>query len=393
MLLYKYEAISNEGDKVYGSLFAKDYRDAYRLIHSQRSCPIKITPVSLSSRKVSVEDLLIFFLHVDLQLKCKMRINEAIESFLALYGSKVLKSSLAAVLVDIRDGASLGEAFEKCSKIFGPVITGLLKSAEQTGSIAEIISNILRFLKLRTEWKNNIRRAIAYPIFIACIAVLVLILSTALLGPQVVGLIQDFGDGNVPTLTHFVIDFLPNLCVVMVCLAPIVTALFLLCMISERCRFYIVGYILKAPKIGDLIIKTNFWQVSKIIHIALDAKLDFIRAMDIAVGSVKIANIQEELQRARKEIVDGYSISEAFAGMKFVPNALISAVGIGEENGDLSASFEHISDNQYEEIILDIKGLGQILSVGLTLFTGLIFLFIICGLFFPIYSYVEVAGA
>lgn len=393
MLLYKYEAISNGGEKISGSLFAEDYRGAYRLLHSQRSCPLKITPVPLSSKKVSIEDLLVFFLHIDLQLKCRMRINEAIESFLALHGSKVLKSSLAAVLIDLRNGTPLGEAFEKCSKIFDPVITGLLKSAEQTGSISEIISNILKFLKLRAEWKNNIKRAIAYPIFIACVAVLVLILSIALLGPQVAGLIQDFGDGNIPPLTHFVIDFLPHLCGFMAGLVPIILALFLICMASERCRFYIMSCILKIPKIGDLIVKTNFWQVSKIMHIALDAKLDFVGAMDIAVSSVKIANIREELLKAREKITEGFSISEAFAGMKFASSALISAVDIGEENSDLSASFEHISDNQYEEIVLDIKSLGQTLSVGLTLFTGLIFLLIICGLFFPIYNYVEIAGA
>lgn len=393
MLLYEYEAISNKGERVTGSIFAEDYRRAYELLHSQKSCPININPVSLSSKKVSIESLLVFFLHIDLQLKCKVRVNEAIESFLALHGSKVLKSSLAAVLIDLRNGTPLGEAFEKCSKIFDPVIAGLLKSAEQTGSIAEIISNILKFLKLRAEWKNNIKRAIAYPIFIACVAVLVLILSIAFLGPQVTDLVRDFGDGNIPPLTHFIIDFLPNFCGLVAVFFPITLALLLFCMASEKFRFYIMSCILKMPKIGDLIIKTNFWQVSKIMHIALDAKLDFIGAMNIAMSSVKIANIREELLKAREKITNGFPISEAFGEMKFVSSALISAVDIGEENSDLSASFEHISNNQYEEIILDIKGLGQILSIGLTLFTGLIFLLIICGLFFPIYNYVEVAGA
>lgn len=392
MLLYKYEAISSGGEKISGSIFAENYRSAYKLLHSQKSCPLKIVPVPISSGKISIEDLLVFFLHIDLQLKCKMRVNEAIESFLKLHGNKVLKSSLASILIDLRNGDSLGNAFEKCSKLFDPVITGLLKSAEKTGNIAGITSNILKFLKLRAEWKNHIKRAIGYPIFIACVALLVLVSSIALLGPQVSALIQDFGDGNVPFITHFVIDFLPNLCAFIASLAPIILGLFLLFISSKKCQVYIMACILKVPTIGDLLLKTNFWQVSKIMHIALDAKLDFIEAMNIAINSIKIQNIKDEFLKARQKITDGYPIAEAFSSIKFASSALISAVDIGEENSDLSASFEHISSNQYEEIILDIKDLGRNLSVGLTLFTGLIFLLIICGLFFPIYSYVEVAG-
>lgn len=393
MLLYEYEAISSEGERISGSIFAKNYRNAYQLLHSQKNYPLKIAPIPISSGKVSIEDLLIFFLHIDLQLKCKMRINEGIESFLELHGNKVLKSSLAAVLIDLRNGASLGDAFEKCNKIFDPVIIGLLKAAEQTGNVAEIISNILKFIKLQTEWKNNIRRAIAYPIFIACIAVVILILSITLLGPQVSDLIQDFGDGNIPLITHFVIDSLPRLYVFMAYLVPAVLLCFLLGVSNKKCRLYMMNLILKTPGIGDFILKINFWQFTKIMHIALNAQLDFIGALNIAINSVKIQNIRNELLKTREKIIDGYSLSEAFSSMKFASGTLLSIVDIGEENGNLSASFEHVSDNQYEEIILDIKELGRNLSIGLTLFTGLIFLLIICGLFFPIYSYVEIAGA
>ena len=393
MLLYKYEALSNSGEKISGSIFAENYKAAYESIYSRKNYPLKITPIFISNKKVSIEDLLIFFLHIDLQLKCKVRINEAIESFLELHGSKILKSSLAAVLIDLRNGSSLGEAFEKCENIFDSVIIGLLKSAERTGKISDIISNILKFLKLQSEWKNNIKRAIAYPIFLACIAIFVLIFSIILLGPQISSLIQNFGADEVPFITRFVIEYLPLISHGVICFLPFFILIMLLSMIIEKTRFFIMGLVLKIPKIGQLIIKTNFWQLCKILHIALDAKLDFIDAMDIAISAIKIKNIKNELLKVREKIVEGYSISEAFSGMSLISTSVISAIGVGEESNDLSSSFAHMSDNQYEEIILDIKSLGQFLSVGLTLFTGIIFVLIICGLFFPIYSYVEVAGA
>ena len=61
MLLYKYEALSDSGEKISGSIFAENYKAAYESIHSRKNCPLKITPISISNKKVSIEDLLIFF--------------------------------------------------------------------------------------------------------------------------------------------------------------------------------------------------------------------------------------------------------------------------------------------------------------------------------------------
>lgn len=392
MLLYRYEAISNNGKKINGSTFAPNYRTAYKCIHLQKNYPLTITPIPISPKKITVEDLLIFFLHIDLQLKCKVKINDAIESFLQLHGNKILKSSLAAVLIDLRNGASLGEAFEKC-RVFDSIVIGLIKSSEQTGKISDIISNVLKFLKLRSEWKNSIKRAIAYPIFITCIAILVLVLSVALLGPQVSSLIQNVEAGEISALTRLVIEYFPQIFEAFAYFIPIVLLTAILFIANENVRIFMMNRMLRVPKIGLLIVKICFWQICKILHIALEAKLDFINAMDIAIKSVKIRNIKDELLKAREKIIDGYSISMAFAEAKFVSMAAISAFDIGEESGNLSASFAHMSDSQYEEIILDIKSLGQFLTVGLTFFTGAILILIICGLFFPIYSYIEVAGA
>ncbi|MBR1733860.1 MAG: type II secretion system F family protein [Alphaproteobacteria bacterium] len=394
MLLYKYTAISSDGEKISGSVFAEDYKDAYKTIYLRKKHPLSIVQIpTVSSEKISLEDLLLFFLHIDLQLKCKVKINDAIESFLELHGNQVLKTSLAAILIDLNSGVSLGEAFEKCNKVFGSVIIGLLRSAEQTGKISDIISNILKFLKLKSEWKNNIKRAIAYPIFVVFIAICVLIFSIMFLGPQIISLIQNIeGSHDNFWLTFFIAEYLPHFLEYTIYFVPIFLLLAFLFLVNKKARFVIMNFILRIPSIGPLIIKTNFWQVCKILHIALNAKLDFLSALNLAIDSINIENIRNEIVNARDKIIEGYSISDAFSNTKFISKSAISAIDIGEESNDLSTSFASISDNQYEEIILDIKMLGQSLSIGLTLFTGAVFILIICGLFFPIYSYVEIAG-
>lgn len=391
MNLYEYVAISNDGEKILGSVFAENYNAAYRAVYEKKKKPLKISKV-IPSKRVNPEDLLMFFLHIDLQLKCKIRINEAIESFLTLHSDKLLKSSLAAILLDLKSGTSLGKAFEKCDKIFDPVIIGLLKSAEQTGKLSDIISSILNFLKLQSKWKNNIKRAIAYPTFIVCIAIFVLLFSITLLGPSIKDLIRNFGTGEVPLLTQVLIEYVPDILKTFLYLFPFVCIILAGINFSPKIKFRLMNYILKIPKIGSLIVKLNFWQICKVIQIALEAKLDFISSLDIAIKAVEIENIKKELYAVENKIIDGYSISEAFSEAKFIPRTTVSAIDIGEESGNLVTSFKHIGDTQYEEISLDIKSIGQKLSIGLTFFAGMIFVTIICGLLFPIYNCIEIVG-
>ncbi len=392
MPAYRYIALSIDGQKVNGSILVENYDAAYNYICARKCHPIEIKKEPLSYKKVSVEDLLMFFLHIDLQLKCKVRINDAIESFLSAHGSKILKSSLTAILEDLNKGLSLGEAFEKCESIFDSVTIGLLKSAEKTGRLSDIISNILKFLKLQSEWKNSVKRSIAHPIFVAVISILVLALSIGLLGPQITSLIQSTGNENIPILTQFVLYMLPAFFRVISCFSPIMFLVICILLSNRKTKMILMDLILRIPKVGALIAKINLWQFCKISQIALDAKLDFIQALDLAVDTIKLENIKQELLAAKNYIIEGNSISESFSKVKFVSASVMAAIDIGEESSDLSASFNYMSKGQYDEILLDIRSLGQYLNSGIKLFAGLIFVLILYGLFFPIYSYVEFAG-
>lgn len=392
MPIYSYIALSVDGQRVKGCILVDNYDCAYNYIFARKCHPIEIKKEFLSSRKVNIEDLLMFFLHIDLQLKCKVRINDAIESFLTAHGNKILKSSLAAILEDLKNGSSLGDAFEKCGSIFDEVIIGLLKSGEKTGRLSDIISNILKFLKLQSEWKNSVRRSISHPIFMAIISILVLALSIGLLGPQITSLIQSTGNEEIPMITQFVLYVLPVFFKVTCCFLPIIFLVISILISNKKTKLILMEMILKTPKIGSLIVKINFWQFCKISQIALDAKLDFIQSLDLAIDTIKLENIKQELLIAKNCIIEGSSISESFSQIKFISTSVLTAIDVGEESSDLSASFNYMSKGQYDEILLDIKSLGQYLNTGIKLFAGMIFILILYGLFFPIYNYVEIAG-
>jgi len=221
--------------------------------------------------------------------------------------------------------------------------------------------------------------------------IVILAANVAFLGPQITSLLQTMVDENIPSATQFAMGLLPVLS--MFLMGCVITIFLLLPLLSrQKWRLFAAKLLLKIPQLGSLVTSIIFWQFSKILHISLDAKLSFLQSLDLAIDTIKLQIIKNELIKVRENIECGYSIPEAFLHTKFTPNSVITAIGVGSESNNLSSVFKHLSEKQYFEILLKINFFGERLSDGLKIFAGLILITIVCGFLLPIYSYIEVAG-
>lgn len=391
MALYKYESIDAAGNKKIGAVVAENKSGAYEKLLKKNMQPTEIKRQYFLSKKISIEDLLLFFLHVSFQLKCGAHINEAIDNFIDFHGNDVLNAALISVSEDLKNGEKISAAFEKNCP-FNPTVIGLLRAAEKTGCLTETISGILNLLQLEANWKNNLRGIIAYPAFIAAVAILILFVSSHFLGPQVVSLIQNYGDGEVPFLTKFAVGILPILSkffgIIFMLLICAVTVM----MAGKRGNDLILQAASRLPIVSAILTQITLWQVFEILHISYIAKLDFMAAFGLALQTIQIKKMKKQMIGVRENIVNGYKISASFSKIKNLKTDISAAIFIGEEGNNLEQTFEHISEKIYKELVNKIKLLGEFISIGLTLFAGAVFVFILCSLFQPIYNYAGMAG-
>lgn len=388
MNVFKYKALAKNGDKKFGVVLANNCDEAFENICNKKLSPIDISKVYKVSSKVSLEEILMFFLHVDFQLKCGAKINDAIDNFIDFNSNKILNVKLLEISNSLKAGHSLSEAFQ--NSVFDKTVSGLLKSAEKTGNLSEIISNILEFLKLKNEWKNKVRSILAYPILIVSIALIIMWFCVTILGPQVVSLLNDYNNGDIPILTDFAVNYLPKIGLFFGFISILAFAILSISSISSHLKNKFKNYLLSIPKIGGILQKVTCWQFCKILQIALNSKLDFIKSLELGIDSVDIEKIKIDLGKVKLKILCGHKIFEAFSSLKYMPKSISTAIYIGEEGNNLDNSMKHISDELYKEILSDLKKLGRYLSTGLTLMTGGIFIFILVSVFYPMYNYIEV---
>lgn len=391
MSLYKYESVDQFGNKKIGAVVAKNQREAYEILLQKNMQPIELKRQYFISQKISTEDILLFFLHVSFQLKCGVHINDAIDTFVDFHGEAVLNATLIKVSEDLKNGEKISDAFKKNCP-FNPIILGLLRAAEETGCLMETISSILNLLQLQNNWARHIRRIIAYPTFIALLAITILFVSSHFLGPQVISLVQNYGKNEIPFLTKFAVDILPTVSTFLGIILLLVIGAIIIMRFNKNGRNMILQFVFKIPILSGILTQITLWQLFEILHISYVAKLNFMSAFNLALSEIYIKEIKNQLITIKTKIMNGYKISTSFSTMSTITTDIVMAIFIGEEGNNLEKTFAHISEKIYSKLVNDIKLLGDVISIGLTLFTGMIFVFILCSMFAPIYDYIGTAG-
>lgn len=387
MNVFSYKAVNKSGDKKTGIVLAENCEKAFEDIQAKNLIPIKISKIRSANSKIPLKDMLMFFLHLDFQLKCGMTIDKAIKNFIESHGNQVLNVKLLQVSQLLQDGHSISTAFNHSS--FDKIIIGLLSAAEKTGNLSEVISNILEFLKLKEQWRTKVKSVLAYPLFLTGVAIAVMSFCICFLGPQVLVLLNSQYNHQIPFLTDFAINYLPQTIGIILSFAIIgIFVFFSLYKTNPQVKNTILFF----PKLGRIIQQVSIWQFCKILQIALSSKLEFIKALDLGIDSVEFDCIKKDLEQVRMRTLCGYKIFQAMSLSKFFDKSVLIAIYIGEEGNNLEKSLEHVSDELYKDILFKLKSFGRSLSVGLTLMTGGIFVFILYSLFFPLYDYMEVVS-
>lgn len=387
MKIFKFKALSKKGKKQSGMILADNAHIAYQTICKKELMPIDISKIRRISSQISVEELLMFFMHIDFQLKCGLKINDAIDTFIDSQNNEIMNAKLLEISESLKNGQSLNEAFKK--SIFDNIISGLLNSAEKTGNISLVISNILAFLKLKNEWKEKTKSALAYPIFITLVAITIMWICIIFLGPQIISFLND-NNKEVPLLTNFAVKCLPTLGVFFTTFIISIFFCLMLFSMSSKFRNRIQNYLLAIPKVGSILKKVSLWNFFKILHIALNSKLDLIKSLELGIDSIKIEKIKNEFEKIKSGILSGHKIFETFSTSKYISPSISTAIYVGESGNNLPECMFHISEELYKEILSELEIFGRSLSIGLTLFTGVIFIFILTSLFLPLYDYIGV---
>ena len=201
MRTFSYRARTTDGAEVRGHLAAESAPAAVRALAAQGRMVVRLEerrefhlPSFLRMRSnITAEERIAFFHESAALLQAGMPVHEALAHLAeAAKASSAAYGKLVAELHRlVTRGTALSQAMEMHPQAFAPSVVGMVRAAEESGTLDVILRETAEFLTEGHVMRESLRSALAYPLFLLAAATASLLLMTIFVLPIFAALLRD----------------------------------------------------------------------------------------------------------------------------------------------------------------------------------------------------------
>ncbi len=398
-MLFKYKGMTKQGKSAKGTIEASSIDEAKQKLKAQGifyqdiSESSQINIKNFSQRQMPGPLLSSFAKELSSYLNSGMTVLTAIKLIEGQHkNEKKYTSFLASLRTMIEEGKSLYHALASQSVYSMPdFFLQSINVAGQSGKMVPVLIQMGTFFSSQAKVKKQVSNAMAYPLFIFIVAILMTGFLIAVVVPKITGIFADTGQ-ELPDITKFVLgvsDFLTNNYIAII--AGFLGTIFAFKLAYKHIYGFKKAYdsfMLKMPVIGELIQNHELGRFSYILSLMLDSGVSYAHAVKLATTTFSNAAMKESFESASERVIEGNKLSTSLQrGKGVLPKRnFMQALALGEESSEVASILSNVAALYREENDDRLKMLLSLLEPFMMLFIGLVVGVIVAAMLLPIFS-------
>ena len=307
-----------------------------------------------------------------------------------------LKKALMGINADVQQGTSLSDAMRKHPDCFDNLYVALIQAGEVGGVLDEVLNRLAKLLEDLARLQNQIKSAMAYPVTVGFMAVVIFVGMTVFLLPIFADMFDDLG-AELPVFTQMMM-------MISKVLRQPLNWVFIISAISATAfayrRYYatlngrrvIDRLALKMPLFGDLIQKTATARFCRTFGSLSKSGVPILTALEIVRDTAGNQVSAEAVDECRKEVQSGGMISLALQKHAVFPSMAVQMINIGEETGELDSMLMKVADFYEDEVEQAVKALTSVMEPIMILVLGGMVGSILVSMYLPMFKIMDAIG-
>ena len=394
---FRYEAIDKNGNIVRGTIRAETEREVVERLAQENRRVIYIGEEREAERgkggrlwfgKVKERDLLVFTRQFATLLRAGVPIIRSLDSLRDQTLNPTLRDIIQQVRNDVMGGMSLADALARHPKVFSPLYVSMVRVAEATGNMGDVLNRIASFIDHEMTIKGRIKGALVYPALVLTVALAVLIVLFFFVMPTFKSIFSEMG-AELPMITRIAMSFTDWLLHWWFAIPLVILAIFLFYYIYRRIpsgRYQIDLLKLKLPLFGQLSQKMALSRFARTFSTLLGAGVPMLRALEIVRDVVGNSVFAAAVSALRESVRDGYKLSSLMANYGIFPSMVVQMVDTGEESGNLPDMVEQVAIFYDEEVDRSIKALLSLMEPVMIILLACVVGFIAFSIYLPLFK-------
>jgi type II secretion system protein F len=403
MSIFLYKATDPAGKLVTGTLEAAEEKDAVASLQGMRYIPIRITlakgsrigpDVDLSKRfasfftRVSTKDVAVFTQDLSTLLEAGIPVDRALAILIDVAEKDRFRNVIRDVLKNVQGGSYLSNALAKYPRVFSSFYVSMVRAGEAGGVLDDVLKRLGAFLESSQDFKDYIKSAMVYPIFLVFVGGISIIVLLTFVLPKFSVIFSDMRQA-IPLSTRILLGISAALKTYW----PLILGGFGAVYFSLR-RYIktpagslkLDRYKLRFPVVGGLVKKIEVARFARTLGTLAQSGVPILQALNLVKDIIGNQVIAGTLVNVYNRVKEGERLSKPLGEIDMFPSLAIQMITVGEETGRLSEMLLRVAEN-YEKVARDtVRRLVSFLEPAMILGMGVVVGFIVISMMMAIFS-------
>ena len=326
------------------------------------------------------------------QLAFLVKASVPIAQALDIVGKNTDDAPLRKIFEELAQGIIAGKSFSASlsgyPNVFDELYINMVRAGEEGGSLDLMLNQLATYIEKTENIKGRVKSAMMYPIFIAIVALLIVIGMIVYLVPKFEEIFAD-ADQELPAITQLLVDvsgFIRNHSVLLILSVIAMCISFVMFIKSEYGSRVWERFLTNIPGLGSLFVKNNVARFSRTLSCLLSAGGNIVESIKIAGKSSGSVLMKDASVRVSESVEKGFRLGKSLAGESIFPSLMRNMIISGEQTGNVDDILMKISEFCEEQVDAAVDGILKMIEPVMIVGVALVIGFIIIALYLPIFK-------
>jgi MSHA biogenesis protein MshG len=336
-------------------------------------------------QKVKLEEIVFFSQQLSTLYKAGVPLLTGLMSLAQQAANKRMKTILESISRQVEKGSTLFEAMAKYPEIFTPVYVNMIRAGETSGMLGQSLDRFVTLADRELRTRQRIKEATRYPKIVVLSLLIAFSVLIAFVIPRFAEVFSRFNT-PLPLPTRVMIG-INNIChtywyLVLVALfgIPFLIRHYIQ---TPKGKYLWDRFKIRVPVFGPLFLKIALSRFAYIFVMLNRSGIPILQTLEITAATIDNVILSEAIEEIKRKIQGGSSLTNAMSESgRFTP-LIIQMLSVGESSGTLDEMLMRVTEYYDLEVENSIKKLSTYVEPTLTLFLGVVVLFLALAVFLP----------
>lgn len=308
--------------------------------------------------------------------------------------SEKLGEVLRAVRQDIEQGSSLSVALARHPRAFPRIYVAMVRAGEIGGGLDGVLVRLADTLEKQVALNRKIKSAMAYPVGVLCLVVLILSAMLVFIVPQFKSMYSSLG-GTLPLPTRLLIS-ISNAAAYLIPLGllavGVVTFMIRRWIRTPAGRNVWDSLKLRVPLFGKLVHQTALARMGRTMSSLTRSGVPLLETLEVTKETCGNAILATALSDVQDGVRTGSGIAQRLENHPIVPPMVTQMVSVGEESGAVDTMLEKVAAFYESRVEAMVNTLTSLLEPFLVVILGGVVGSMVICLYLPMFNILNTPG-